>query len=166
MSEKYNVRGLRLNGQVTVYAALSLGLVLALIVNCVKSCKLVIADTEINMATRLSVESVFAGYNNALLEEFDIFAISDKQCCDGKLDYYASSNMELASVRNMLEYKGSSVDKRIHMTDRAGEGLEKQVSEYMKEGGYAEIVKDFFNVEEETRKAEKEIGRASCRERV
>ena len=103
MSEKYNVRGLRLNGQVTVYAALSLGLVLALIVNCVKSCKLVIADTEINMATRLSVESVFAGYNNALLEEFDIFAISDKQCCDSKLDYYASSNMELASVRNMLE---------------------------------------------------------------
>ena len=155
MSEKYNVRGLRLNGQVTVYAALSLGLVLALIVNCVKSCKLVIADTEINMATRLSVESVFAGYNNALLEEFDIFAISDKQCCDSKLDYYASSNIELASVRNMLEYKGSSVDNRIHMTDRAGEGLEKQVSEYMKEGGYAEIVKDFFNVEEETRKAEK-----------
>ena len=54
------MRGIRLKGQVTVYAALSLGLVLALIVNCVKSCKLVIADTEINMATRLSVESVFA----------------------------------------------------------------------------------------------------------
>jgi hypothetical protein len=41
------------------------------------------------------------------------------------------------------------------MTDNGGVGLEKQVTEYMRAGGYAQIVKDFLDIDAETKKTEK-----------
>lgn len=145
----------RVQAQITVYAALSLGLILSLVCTCIKSVKQVIADTEINMSSRLSTEAVFAGYNNNLLSEFGIFAISDEQCCDAKLEYYAKTNIEGASVRNMLEHRKSWVSDKEYMTDNGGVGFERQVSEYMKAGGYAQIIKEFINVSSETEKSDK-----------
>jgi hypothetical protein len=145
----------RVRAQVTVYAAISLGLVLSLLGACVQSVKLMVADAEINMATRLSTEAVFAGYNNKLLSEFGIFAISDAQCCDEKLSYYARENAESVAVRSLVTYNTSSVSDKAYMTDNGGVGLEKQVTEYMREGGYAQIVKDFLDIDTETKKTEK-----------
>lgn len=146
---------MRLKAQITVYAALSLGLVLSFICTCIQSVKLIVADTEVNMAARISTESVFAGYNNKLLGEFGIFALSENQCSDSKLDYYAKSNVTNAAVKSFVDYKKSYISQRQYMTDNGGYGLEKQVEEYMRAGGYAQIVKDFLDVDAETKKAEK-----------
>lgn len=146
---------MRLKAQITVYAALSLGLVLSFICTCIRSVKLIVADTEVNMAARISTESVFAGYNNKLLGEFGIFALSENQCSDSKLDYYAKSNVANAAVKSFVDYKKSFISQRQYMTDNGGYGLEKQVEEYMRAGGYAQIVKDFLDVDAETKKAEK-----------
>ncbi len=146
---------MRLKAQITVYAALSLGLVLSFICTCIQSVKLIVADTEVNMAARISTESVFAGYNNKLLGEFGIFALSENQCSDSKLDYYAKSNVANAAVKSFVDYKKSFISQRQYMTDNGGYGLEKQVEEYMRAGGYAQIVKDFLDVDAETKKAEK-----------
>ena len=146
---------MRLKAQITVYAALSLGLVLSFICTCIQSVKLIVADTEVNMAARISTESVFAGYNNKLLGEFGIFALSENQCSDSKLDYYAKSNVANAAVKSFVDYKKSFISQRQYMTDNGGYGLEKQVEEYMRADGYAQIVKDFLDVDAETKKAEK-----------
>ena len=146
---------MRLKAQITVYAALSLGLVLSFVCTCIQSVKLIVADTEINMAARISTESVFAGYNNKLLDEFGIFALSENQCSDSKLDYYARSNVANAAVKSFIGYKKSFISERQYMTDNGGYGLEKQVEEYMRAGGYANIVKDYLDIDAETKKAEK-----------
>ena len=103
---------MRLKAQITVYAALSLGLVLSFICTCIQSVKLIVADTEVNMAARISTESVFAGYNNKLLGEFGIFALSENQCSDSKLDYYAKSNVANAAVKSFVDYKKSFISQR------------------------------------------------------
>ena len=146
---------IRVKAQITVYAALSLGLVLTFICTCIQSVKLAVADAEINMAARLSTEAVFAGYNNNLLKEFGIFALSENQCCDSKLDYYAGKNADSASVSKFIDYKTSWISQRQYMTDNGGYGLEKQVEEYMRAGGYAQIVKEFLDIDGETKKSEK-----------
>ncbi len=151
---KNTVERKRCSAQITVYAAISLGLVLSLICTCIQSVKLAVADAEINMAARLSTEAVFAGYNNKLLSEFGIFAISKEQCCDEKLDYYAVKNAEAAAVRDQITYSKSFVSNLAYMTDNGGYGLAKQVSEYMRAGGYAQIIKDFLDIDTETKKTE------------
>lgn len=146
---------IRLKGQVTVYAAISLGLVLSLICTSIKSARLVIADEEIHMASRLAAEAVFAGYNNELLDEFDIFAASESQCTDSKLSRYATANVNNAAARNIIAYEKSWISGRKYMTDNGGVGLEQQVTEYMKKGGYVDIIKDFMDAEKQLKKADK-----------
>lgn len=65
----------KVKAQITVYAALSVFLVITLICTCIRSAAVSAGRVRVEMASVLSMEAVFAGYSSELLEEFDIFAL-------------------------------------------------------------------------------------------
>ena len=69
----------KVKAQITVYAALSVFLVITLICTCIRSAAVSAGRVRVEMASVLSMEAVFAGYSSELLEEFDIFALQESE---------------------------------------------------------------------------------------
>lgn len=142
---------MRIKAQITIYAALSFVLVITLVCTCIKSAIRTQADVSINMASRLSVESVFSEYSKAVLDEFDIFVIKDDGL-DAKLKKYAVGNFEeMASV----EYVYSEFSDKNYITDNNGVNVERQVVEYMKAGALSELLADEDALKKEKAKSDK-----------
>jgi len=144
----------KLSGQITVYAALSLMLVISLVITCIKYARQTQMFAELDMNTRVSVESVFAGFHNKLQQEFDILALSSNQCSDEKMDYYARRNIEGMLNANNIQYISACIEDKQYMTDSDAEGLEKQILAYMKNGIYTDVVSEIMDIEEQTKKSE------------
>ena len=144
----------KVSGQVTIYAALSLMVIVSLIVTCVRYAKQTQMFAELDMSTRMSIESVFAGYHNQLQDEFDILALSTQQCSDEKFEYYASNNIDGMANVNDIQYRSSYIQDKKYMTDNNGEGLEKQILLYMKNGIYLDIINEIGNIDKVTKKSD------------
>ncbi len=144
----------KISGQVTIYAALSLMIVVSLIVTCVQYARQTQMFAELDMSTRISIESVFAGYHNKLQEEFDILALSTEQCSDEKFQYYAHNNIDGMANVNDIQYRSSYIQNKKYMTDNNGEGLEKQILLYMKNGIYLDIINEISNIDKVTEQSE------------
>lgn len=144
----------KVSGQITIYAALSLMIVISLIVTCVQYARQTQMFAELDMSTRMSIESVFAGYHNKLQEEFDILALSTQQCSDEKFQYYAHNNIDGMANVNDIQYRSSYIQDKKYMTDNNGEGLEKQILLYMKNGIYLDIIDEIGNIDKVTKKSE------------
>ncbi len=144
----------KVSGQVTIYAALSLMVVVSLIVTCVRYAKQTQMFAELDMSTRMSIESVFAGYHNQLQDEFDILALSNQQCSDEKFEYYARNNIDGMANVNDIQYRSSYIQDKKYMTDNNGEGLEKQILLYMKNGIYLDIINEIGNIDKVTKKSD------------
>lgn len=149
----------RLKAQITVFAALSIMLVMSVLSVCLKSASQAGMYADIDMAAGLSVESVFAGYSNKLLSEFDIFAVkaddSGDFSAESLLDYYAKSNIEGICDSNEVKYISSKLEDMVYMTDESGIGLESQAVAYMKYAIAEDFLKGIAGIEEECEKAEK-----------
>lgn len=83
-----------IKAQITVYASLTFAIVISFICTMINSVRMSVIYYETDMASRMSAESVFGGYHNECLSEFNIFVISNEQCNDNKLEYYARKNIE------------------------------------------------------------------------
>lgn len=146
--------GCVLDGQVTVYAALSLSLVISLVCACIQSVKNSLIYSEFDMAAALSVESVFAGYENDVLDEFDIMVLGEQQGCNEKLEYYAKFNTENICGKGNVKYLNAEFSDLSYMTDNGGEALKQQAVKYMKYGELSNIAASVLNIEKETEKSE------------
>ena len=148
----------RLEAQITVFAALSLMLVMSVLSVCLKSAAQSGMYADIDMAAGLSVESMFAGYSNKLLSEFDIFAVraddNEGFSANKLLDYYAKSNIKGICNSSKVEYISSELVDVVHMTDRNGIAIESQAVAYMKYAIAEDFLESIAGVRKECEKAE------------
>ena len=147
-------RGYGLQGQITVYAALSLSLVISLVCICIQSVQVSLIYSELDMAVRLSVESVFAGYMNDMLKEFDVMVLGEEQGCDEKLQYYVKFNTENICGKENIKYMNAQISGRSYMTDYGGDALKQQALEYMKYAEASNIAASIMDIEKETKKSQ------------
>lgn len=137
---------------VTVYAAMSVVLVISVIVVCIKSAEVSKCHSVTDMSLRLASEAVFAGYSDDLLKEFGIFVVGDNQCNNEKLSYYAKSNIEGLSSQGQMEYIDAHIKSISYMTDSGGSNIQKQAVEYMRYGIASELLEALTGVEKESEK--------------
>ena len=147
-------RGYGLQGQITVYAALSLSLVISLVCICIQSVQVSLIYSELDMAVRLSVESVFAGYMNDMLKEFDVMVLGEEQGCDEKLQYYVKFNTENICGKENIKYMNAQISGRSYMTDYGGDALKQQALEYMKYAEASNIAASIMDIEKKTKKSQ------------
>lgn len=147
-------RGYGLQGQITVYAALSLSLVISLVCICIQSVQVSLIYSELDMAVRLSVESVFAGYMNDMLKEFDVMVLGEEQGCDEKLQYYVKFNTENICGKENIKYMNAQISGRSYMTDYGGDALKQQALEYMKYAEASNIAASIMDIEKEKKKSQ------------
>ena len=126
-------------GSITVFLALTLGLILSLLSSGLESARMAAARTQILNGMDIGLYSLFGQYNKSLLKDFDLFAVDG--ACGGK-------EMNLASVYDNLESYMKPVMKQnsqklsvqqggisgyLLMTDSEGEVFYQQAVQYMKE---------------------------------
>lgn len=145
---KYKEACLKADGQITVMAALVFTLVLSLVIICIKSARLSAAYTNIKHACRLASDAVFAGYNNEVLDEFDIMVLKKGDVLNEKLSKYISDNSNSRLIT-------ASFDTYNMMADDAGIYMKDQAVSYMRYGVLSEVVSGFMSSEEQVKKADK-----------
>ena len=126
-------------GSITVFLALTLGLILSLLSSGLESARMAAARTQILNGMDIGLYSLFGQYNKSFLKDFDLFAVDG--ACGGK-------EMNLASIYDNLESYMKPVMKQnsqklsvqqggisgyLLMTDSEGEVFYQQAVQYMKE---------------------------------
>ncbi|MDB8755446.1 MULTISPECIES: hypothetical protein [unclassified Ruminococcus] len=81
-------------GSITVFLALTLGLILSLLSSGLESARMAAARTQILNGMDIGLYSLFGQYNKSFLKDFDLFAVDG--ACGGK-------EMNLASIYDNLE---------------------------------------------------------------
>ena len=81
-------------GSITVFLALTLGLILSLLSSGLESARMAAARTQILNGMDIGLYSLFGQYDKSLLKDFDLFAVDG--ACGGK-------EMNLASIYDNLE---------------------------------------------------------------
>lgn len=81
-------------GSITVFLALTLGLILSLLSSGLESVRMAAARTQILNGMDVGLYSLFGQYNKYLLKDYDLFAV------DGA---YGGKEMNLAAVYDNLE---------------------------------------------------------------
>lgn len=132
----------KVKAQITVYAALSVFLVITLICTCIRSAAVSAGRVRVEMASVLSMEAVFAGYSSELLEEFDIFALQESEQLQSVFLQYLKKNTQTAAGQENVQpgsrtrVTAGSLDSFTYMTDDAGECINQEILSYMKYGIY------------------------------
>ena len=132
----------KVKAQITVYAALSVFLVITLICTCIRSAAVSAGRVRVEMASVLSMEAVFAGYSSELLEEFDIFALQESEQLQSVFLQYLKKNTQTAEGQKNVQpgsrtrVTAGSLDSFTYMTDDAGECINQEILSYMKYGVY------------------------------
>lgn len=69
--------------------------------------------------------------HNECLSEFNIFVISNEQCNDNKLEYYARKNIENICQKNSVVFNKACITDLKYMTDNNGNAVKEQILNYM-----------------------------------
>jgi len=142
---------MRVKGHITIISSMSLALIISLILVCFQSAYDSLLNTYIKQASMLSAEAVFAAYDNALLDEFDLLLLEKSDIVDEKLNYYLKSNIKESSKD--ISIVSTRFDDFEMATDNGGSGIRNEIVAYMKYGAYSEIVDSFKNSEEQVKRA-------------
>ena len=153
-------------GSITVFLALTLGLILSLLSSGLESARMAAARTQILNGMDIGLYSLFGQYDKSLLKDFDLFAVDG--ACGGK-------EMNLASIYDNLESYMKPVMKQnsqklsvqqggisgyLLMTDSEGEVFYQQAVQYMKETlgshGAKLLLNKIQNMQEKTIEAERQ----------
>ncbi len=127
-----------LPAQLTVMAAMVLMVVISLITTCIKSSLQSGYYTVVKQSCRLSEESVFAGYNNQLLKDFNIFALNKSDILNNKLCSYINEN--ISSYSPNISLSDCAFNTFSYMTDNEGYGVEEQIVKAMEYGMYSNVL--------------------------
>ncbi len=125
---------------ITIYLALMLVLVMALICTLVESGRVSTINSKLRSITYMSADSCFAEFAEPLFSQYGVmFLWNDESEFTEKFNGYVTQNLTLAgtAARNDLSlyqvnYEGSELVDIIWATDEQGEIFADQVVEYMK----------------------------------
>lgn len=151
--------GKRVKAQVTVYAALSVLLVMTLICTCIRSAAVSASQVRMETAAVLSMEAVFAEYSNPLLKEFDIFALKESAAIQPLFQQYVTKNITGDIQPQVVSQQGTEVlsarlDNYIYMTDEKGACINNEILSFMKCGIYEEMLGKTDEIKEQQKKSE------------
>lgn len=149
----------RVKAQITVYAALSVIIVITLICTCIRSAAVSAKRAHMEAAATLSLEAVFAGYSNELLEEFDIFALKKTDEIQPLFQQYVNKNISGnntdQSLRNQnAEVLSAQLKQYVMMTDEGGQCINREILSFMKYGVYEDLLNKMMKMKEEQQKSE------------
>ena len=157
-------------GSITVFMALILSLVVSLICTGIESVRMAAARTQILAGMDIGLYSLFAQYDQALLKEYDLFALDVSNgtealdlafLCD-ELEKYMKPVLKQNSQKLKLQQCGLTGYRLL--TDQKGEVFFQQITEYMKETlgshGIQLLLDKMQERNEKTRKAEEEGNKA------
>lgn len=126
-------------GSITVFLALILSLVTALVCTGIESVRMAAARTQILNGADIGLYSLFAQFDREMLKDYDLFLL-DGSCGDGSLDLasvYDNFSSYMKPVLKQNSQKLSVVQGGFSayrlMTDEGGEPFYNQVVQYMKE---------------------------------
>lgn len=140
------------NAQITIFAAMSILLVISLVVTCIRSVSAAAVKSELDRISSLSCESVFAGYNREVLDEFDILLLKKSDMLDDDLRSYV--------VRNSKGIAGNARLTNVYfanmsvMTDDNGSNLFKEVIDYMDYAIYSQFLENAGEAKNNMEKSE------------
>lgn len=161
----------RIKAQITVYAALSIMIVITLVCTCIQSAAVSAERAHMEAAATLSLEAVFAGYSNELLEEFDIFALKKTDEIQSLFQQYVKKNISengkgQSDGNHSTEVLSAELNQYVMMTDQGGQCINREILSFMKYGIYDDLLNKMMKMKEEQQKSEtlKEItdAIASC----
>lgn len=126
-------------GSITVFLALILSLVTALVCTGIESVRMAAARTQILNGADIGLYSLFGQFDREMLKDYDLFLL-DGSCGDGSLDLASvydnfSSYMKPVlkqNSQNLSVVQGGFSAYRL-LTDEGGEPFYNQVVQYMKE---------------------------------
>lgn len=157
-------------GSITVFMALILSLVVSLICTGIESVRMAAARTQILAGMDIGLYSLFAQYDQALLKEYDLFALDVSNgtealdlafLCD-ELEKYMKPVLKQNSQKLKLQQCGLTGYRLL--TDQKGEVFFQQITEYMKETlgshGIQLLLDKMQERNEKIRKAEEEGNKA------
>ena len=160
----------RIQGQITVYAALCIVLILSLVTACFRSAMISCVRANIDAACSLSKDAVLAGYSNAMLSEYGIFLCKDSNQLDLQLNNCLKENLNHNSGTQQSSLVSGSFNQKTYMTDDQGVHLKEEVVSYMKYAALPELLlpADEANKQVEQAKAIKETTEqvADCQDKV
>ena len=153
-------------GSITVFLALTLGLILSLLSSGLESARMAAARTQILNGMDIGLYSLFGQYNKSFLKDFDLFAVDG--ACGGKemnlasiydnLESYMKPVMKQSSQKLSVQQGG--ISGYLLMTDSEGEVFYQQAVQYMKETlgshGAKLLLNKIQNMQEKTIEAERQ----------
>lgn len=126
-------------GSITVFLALILSLVTALVCTGIESVRMAAARTQILNGTDIGLYSLFGQFDREMLKDYDLFLL-DGSCGEGSLDLasvYDNFSSYMKPVLKQNSQKLSVVQGGFSayrlLTDEGGEPFYNQVVQYMKE---------------------------------
>lgn len=126
-------------GSITVFLALILSLVTALVCTGIESVRMATARTQILNGTDIGLYSLFGQFDREMLKDYDLFLL-DGSCGEGSLDLasvYDNFSSYMKPVLKQNSQKLSVVQGGFSayrlLTDEGGEPFYNQVVQYMKE---------------------------------
>ena len=126
-------------GSITVFLALILSLVTALVCTGIESVRMAAARTQILNGADIGLYSLFGQFDREMLKDYDLFLL-DGSCGDGSLDLasvYDNFSSYIKPVLKQNSQKLSDVQGGFSayrlLTDEGGEPFYNQVVQYMKE---------------------------------
>lgn len=125
----------KVKAQITVYASLSIFLVITLVCMCIRSAAVAADYVTAQLGLELSTEAVFAGYKSNLLEEFDIFALYKNDSLEPLFLQYLNKNADNLQIQAV----SGELNDYIYMTDNNGECINQEILSFMKYGIYEDI---------------------------
>ncbi len=141
----------RLTAQVTIYATISFMLVISVVCACINSAQLAVVKADIDKISTLSLESVFAGYSNKFLDEFDILLLKKSDILNNCLNNQINKN--ISSITPQAKLISSEFINMSLMTDNNGKNLFKEVIDYMDYAIYSEIFDNINSAKENLNKS-------------
>lgn len=151
-----------LSGQITVFFALSLTLVCALLLGMVESARTQGARLYFTQAVNSSIDSLFSQYHRKLWKDYRLLGLehySEQQLAD-EMEQFITPYFE-ASDWYPERLEELSIREKYLLTDLDGEIFEKEVLEYMKYGVWSSLW-DYATAETMLR----EIGEAGVLDRI
>ena len=149
------------NGYITLYLALTLGVMLSLIFIVLEAVRNETMRTETESVMDISLYSVFGEFNRQLLEQYDLFFIDtsygegrpDVERSEEHLQYYMNENFRkdetgsLFGVRDLTALSCDNVTFECYMyaSDRQGQVLKSQIVDYMQDKKGIDIAEDLLN---------------------
>lgn len=152
------MRKQRLNGQITVLAALTFGIIVSLMVVMIESAVCAAAITRINSVTNVSVQSLFSHYSRPVLEAYQVFGgvIYEQDEVLSTLYSYINANEDKSIINRFDTYGIKLMDIEISeikkLTDDDGELFYKEIVDYMMLGQFDT---DLINSVEDMRETSK-----------